>query len=201
MLANPHLGVILAGGQSRRMGGGDKTLLRLTDHRILDLVIARLSPQVRAMALNANGAPDRFADTGLRVLPDPLPDFPGPLAGVLAAMEWAAAKGAPSVITVAADTPFFPADLVAKLDQAARNSGFSLAATGAKPDWHPVFGLWPVRLRDTLRRDLQEGQRKVIDWARRHGAEPALFTDTPDPFFNINTPEDLALARERHAAR
>ena len=190
------IGVILAGGQSRRMGGGDKGLLSLDGHSILHHVIARLSPQVQRMAINANGDATRFAPFNLPVLPDPVPGLPGPLAGVLAAMDWAAGLGADAVITVAADTPFFPTDLVTRLQAAGGSAGFSLAATGkdTAPDWHPVFGLWPVGLRHILRQDLLAGQRKVITWAVQNGARPALFAGT-NPFFNINTPEDLAIAR------
>ena len=192
-------GVILAGGLARRMGGGDKGLMLLHGQSLIQQVITRLSPQVQHMAINANGDPARFAAFTLPVLPDPVPGFPGPLAGVLAAMDWAASLGGDAVVTVAADTPFFPADLVARLTAAGGPDGFSLAATGAPvaPDWHPIFGLWPTALRDTLRRDLLAGQRKVIDWALQNGARPALFDAQTDPFFNINTPEDLATARSR----
>lgn len=191
-----QLGVILAGGQARRMGGGDKGLLMLNGQSLMQRVIMRLSPQVQRMAINANGDPARFSGFALPVLPDPVPGFPGPLAGVLSAMDWAAGLGADAVVTVAADTPLFPADLLARLRAAGRSTGFSLAATGtdAAPDWHPTFGLWPTALRDTLRRDLLAGQRKVIDWALQNGARPALFDAQDDPFFNINTPEDLATA-------
>lgn len=193
------IGVILAGGQSRRMGGGDKGLLPLDKSTVLHHVIRRLAPQVKHIALNANGDPARFAPYDLPVLPDPVPGFPGPLAGVLAAMDWAADMGADGVLTVAADTPFFPADLVARLRDAGGCAGFSLAATGSAtaPDWHPVFGLWPTGLRHDLRRDLLAGQRKVIAWALQNGARPALFDALESPFFNINTPEDLAIARDR----
>lgn len=194
------IGVILAGGQARRMGGGDKGLLALDSRSILHHVIRRLSPQVQHMAINANGDGHRFAPFGLPMLPDPVPDHPGPLAGVLAAMDWAASLGAGAVVTVAADTPFFPGDLVARLQAASSPTGFSLAATGTPdaPDWHPVFGLWPTGLRHDLRRDLLAGQRKVIRWALQNGALAALFDAGQDPFFNINTPQDLATARSRN---
>ncbi|RGP38733.1 molybdenum cofactor guanylyltransferase MobA [Pseudotabrizicola alkalilacus] len=192
-------GVILAGGLARRMGGGDKGLMLLHGQSLIQQVITRLSPQVQHMAINANGDPARFAAFTLPVLPDLVPGFPGPLAGVLSAMDWAAGLGADAVVTVAADTPFFPDDLVARLQAAGGSAGFSLAATGAAtaPDWHPTFGLWPTALRDTLRRDLLAGQRKVIGWALQNGARPALFGAQDDPFFNINTPEDLVAARLR----
>ncbi len=195
------LGVILAGGKATRMGGGDKGLRKVAGRRLLDHVIARLGPQVGAMALNANGDPDRFGDFGLPVLPDSLPDWPGPLAGVLAGMDWAAAQGADAVVSVAADTPFFPRDLVARLHAAAGPSGLALAATREEGKlWrHPTFGLWPVGLRDDLRAALEGGLRKVVLWTDQHGAGLAEFATEPfDPFFNINTPEDIETA-ERFA--
>ena len=197
-----HFGVILAGGRALRMGGGDKGLRHLNDKPMLRHVVDRLAPQVRAMALNANGPADRFATFALPVLPDSLPGFPGPLAGILAAMDWTAAQGARAVVTVAADTPFFPADLVATFDTARGPSGPCLAATPHRDgglDWHPTFGLWPVDLRHSLRVALQNGQRKVLSWALQHGATAAVFPSDPDTFFNVNTVEDLAIARQRAA--
>ena len=185
------LGVILAGGQARRMGGGDKGRLMLGGRSLLERVIGRLGPQVGALALNANGDPARFADLGLPVLPDSLPDHPGPLAGVLAGMDWAAAQGAEAIVTAAADTPFFPRDLVARLQGAAAN-GLALAAD-VEGFRHPTFGLWPVALREDLRAALGGGLRKIVQWADTHGAGRAVFDD-PDAFFNVNTPGDLARA-------
>jgi molybdenum cofactor guanylyltransferase len=193
------LGVILAGGQATRMGGGDKGLRMVAGQRLLDHVLERLAPQVAAMALNANGDPARFAEFGLPVLPDSLPDFPGPLAGVLAGMDWAAAQGAEAVVSVAADTPFFPRDLVARLQAAAGPSGLALAATreGGKQWRHPTFGLWPVALRADLRAALEGGLRKVVIWTDKHGAGTAEFDILPfDPFFNINTPQDIETAAQ-----
>ncbi|MFN4153947.1 MAG: molybdenum cofactor guanylyltransferase MobA [Paracoccaceae bacterium] len=194
-------GVILAGGQARRMGGGDKGLLMLGGQSLLRHVIAGLSPQVQRIAINANGDPARFSGFGLPVLPDPVPGFPGPLAGVLAAMDWAASQGADAVVTVAADTPFFPADLVDRLLAARDGAGPSLAATGTAPDWHPTFGLWPTALRHRLRSDLLAGQRKVITWALQNGAAAAVFDAEANPFFNINTADDLAAAERLHRSR
>lgn len=198
-------GVILAGGRAARMGGGDKGLLPLGGSTLLDHVIGRFAPQCCELALSANGDPARFARFGLQVLADTLPDHPGPLAGVLAGLDWAAEKGAEAIVTVAADTPFLPLDLVAGLAQAAGEEGVSIAASVdavGSPRRHPTFGLWPVALRDDLRAALASGQRKVTEWADRHGAATAVFaaTDGFDPFFNINTPQDLELARE-HLAR
>ncbi len=191
-------GVILAGGRSRRMGGGDKGLLPLGGLRVLDHVLARLGTQCRPVALNANGDPARFGDLGLEVLPDSVPDWPGPLAGVLAAMDWAARLGAQQVVTVAAYTPFFPPDLVARLRAGAGAGGLAVAARldgkgGART--HPTFALWPVTLRQRLREDLAAGERRVGRWAEAQGAAVVAFAcDGADPFFNINTPDDLAEA-------
>ena len=191
-------GVILAGGRATRMGGGDKGLRVVAGERLLDRVIARLRPQCGAMAINANGDPARFAEFGLPVLADSLPDHPGPLAGVLAGFDWAAALGAEAIVTVAADTPFFPTDLVVRLRDAAGPSGLTLAASRdaeGKLWQHPTFGLWPVALREDLRTALDGGLRKIVRWTDRHGAGVAEFASDPfDPFFNINTPEDIAEA-------
>lgn len=193
------LGVILAGGQATRMGGGDKGLRVVAGKRLLDHVLDRLGPQVGQIALNANGAPARFDEFGLPVVPDSLPDWPGPLAGVLAGLDWAAGQGAASIVTVAADTPFFPRDLVSRLRAAAGPSGLALAATreGVKLWRHPTFGLWPVALREDLRAALTGGLRKVVLWTDNHGAGTAEFDTVPfDPFFNINTPQDIEIAEQ-----
>lgn len=191
-------GVILAGGRAARMGGGDKGLRRVRGLRLMDHVLERLSPQVDAMAINANGDPARLAEFGLPVLADSLPDHPGPLAGVLAGLDWAAGIGADGIVTVAADTPFFPRDLAARLVAAAGPSGLCLAASPdeeARMQRHPTFGLWPIALRDDLRAALTGGLRKIVLWTDGHGAGTAAFASDPfDPFFNVNTPEDLALA-------
>ncbi|WP_112320521.1 molybdenum cofactor guanylyltransferase MobA [Oceanibium sediminis] len=196
------LGVVLAGGQARRMGGGDKCLLQLGGQPILTRVLERLSGQVGDIVINANGDPARFADFGYDVVSDSLEDYPGPLAGVLAGMDAAASRGAHDIVTVAADTPFFPHDLVAVLRKARGTLPVALAAT---PDpergvnRHPTFGLWSVDLRDELRDALGEGLRRVVAWTDRYGAATAMFpaADGNDPFFNINTPEDLAEAEAR----
>lgn len=191
------------------MGGGDKGLLPLGDGTILSHVIDRLAPQVAGVALNANGDPDRFAAYGLPVLPDSIADFPGPLAGVLAGLDWAADQGADTIVTVAADTPFFPRDLVARLMATGQDMRHPLIlAATPRPDnerskslsqsgliRHPTFGLWPVALRDDLRAALQGGLRKVVLWTDQHEGREALFDGPDDPFFNVNTPEDLQKAR------
>jgi len=194
------LGVILAGGRATRMGGGDKGLLPLGSDpggaTILDEVIARLAPQVPRMALNANGAAERFARYDMPVLPDSLAGHPGPLAGVLAGLDWAAGEGAGSIVTVAADTPFFPFDLVQKLREAAAGMDHPLALAATPDGRQPTFGLWPVALRNDLRRALEEGLRKVVMWTDQHDGREAMFEDESNPFFNVNTPDDLAQAQE-----
>ena len=194
------LGVILAGGLATRMGGGDKGRLVLGHRSLLDRVIARLAPQVAGLAINANGDPERFADLDLPVLSDSVVGHPGPLAGVLAGLDWAADQGAEEIVTVAADTPFFPGDLVVKLSVAAAGSANRLALAASHDAngklWRqPTFGLWPVALRDDLRTALKDGLRKVVIWTDRHGAVQVVFEGAGfDPFFNVNTPDDLALA-------
>ena len=189
------LGVILAGGKATRMGGGDKGLLPLGEGTILDQVMTRLSPQVAGMALNANGDAERFAALGMPVLADSIEGHPGPLAGVLAGLDWAAGQGAESIVTVAADTPFFPCDLVPRLQLAAEDMAHPLALAATPDGRQPTFGLWPVALRDDLRSALQEGLRKVVMWTDRHDGREAMFDEAGEPFFNVNTPEDLEKAQ------
>ena len=191
-------GVLLAGGLSRRMGGGDKALAELGGTTLLQRVIDKARPQVAALALNANGDPARFAEYRLPVIADVVEGFAGPLAGVLTGLEWAVANapGCPWVASFATDAPFLPGDLVARLLAAvARDSAdLACAASGGRP--HPVFGLWPVRLADDLRRAMvDEGVRKVDVWTARYCLAVADFASDPvDPFFNANRPEDLAQA-------
>lgn len=196
------LGVILAGGRAARMGGGDKCLNLIAGQPMLAHIIARLSPQVSRIALNANGDPSRFAAFGLTVLSDPVAGQVGPLAGVLAGLDWAADQGASSIVTIAADTPFFPPDLVQRLQQTAAPAGVCLAATRSgteAPQIHPTCAIWPVALRDDLRAAIVTGQRKMRDWAGAHRATIAEFAyDNVDPFFNVNTPDQLMMARRLH---
>jgi len=189
------LGIILAGGLATRMGGGDKGMLPLGDGTILSHVIDRLSPQVPDMALNANGDPARFAALAMPVLPDSIDGFAGPLAGVLTGLDWAADQGADTIVTVAADTPFFPPDLVRRLQTAATGMAQPLVLAATPDGRQPTFGLWPTALRDDLRAALQGGLRKVVLWTDKHHGREALFDDPGEPFFNVNTPEDLAKAR------
>jgi molybdopterin-guanine dinucleotide biosynthesis protein A len=188
-----HAGVILAGGLSRRMGGGDKCLLPLGGRPVLAHVIERLRPQVTDLALNANGDSTRFARFGLDVVADDTADFAGPLAGILAAMDWAKRNHlAAAVLTVPGDTPFLPRDLAVRLAAAGVPA---LARSGGRI--HPVVGLWPLALAEGLRNALRvEGIRKVEDWTRRLAPAVVDFeaAGSIDPFFNINTPEDLARA-------
>ena len=188
------LGVILAGGQATRMGGGDKTLLPLGSTTILAHVIDRLEPQVAEIALNANGDAARFARLGLPVIDDSIAGFAGPLSGVLAGLDWAAAKGASHIVTAAGDTPFFPCDLVPQLLLAAEISGSDIALAHSPNGRQPTFGLWPVAYREDLRTALHAGLRKVVLWTDNHRAGRANFPDDA-AFFNVNTPEDLAKAQ------
>jgi len=187
-------GVILAGGQATRMGGGDKSRLLLDDRSILSHVIDRFEPQCGGLALNANGYATRFADLGLPVIADSIPDFAGPLSGVLAGLDWAATQGATHIVTAAADTPFMPCDLVPQLMLAAERSATGLALAASPSGRQPTFGLWPTALRDDLRAALDDGLRKVVLWTQKHGATTAEFPDDAS-FFNVNTPDDLATAR------
>ncbi|MEL6265044.1 MAG: molybdenum cofactor guanylyltransferase MobA [Pseudomonadota bacterium] len=192
-------GVILAGGLARRMGGGDKALLALAGRPLLAHVIDRLAPQVERLALNANGDPARFDAFALPVLADTVEGFAGPLAGILAAMRWAAPQGITHVASAAADTPFFPRDVVARL-AAVRRPGQAIAIAATEDpvrglSEHPTFGLWPVDLADDLEAALRADMRKVIVWASRHGVARAVIEDAGRmPFFNVNTPDDLAEA-------
>ncbi len=192
------LGVILAGGQATRMGGGDKGLLPLGGGTLLSCVIDRLAPQVAELALNANGDAARFNPFELPVLADSIDGFVGPLAGILAGLDWAASLGADTIVTAAADTPFFPCDLVPQLLLASEGMTHPLVLA-ATPNVkrgtarHPTFGLWPVTLRDDLRAALQGGLRKVVLWTDQHAGRTAMFPDEA-AFFNVNTPDDLAQA-------
>ena len=197
-------GIILAGGLARRMGGGDKAMLSLGGRPLLAHVIDRLTRQVDEVVLNANGDPARFADFGLPVIPDTVEGFVGPLGGVLAGMRWAAERGHSHIASAAADTPFFPTDLVKQLVAAKGAQPISMAATDDPErglSEHPTFALWPVDLADDLEYALTKGNmRKVIVWTSRHGCARAVFEGGNMPFFNVNTPEDLAEA-ERIAAQ
>jgi molybdenum cofactor guanylyltransferase len=196
-------GVLLAGGLARRMGGGDKPMRTILGRTILERVIARLAPQCDGLILNANGDPARFAAFGLPVVGDDIADFPGPLAGILAALDWMAAHR-PRVkflLSAAADCPFLPHDLVARLDEAREQRQAELAVATSGGQTHPVIGLWSVRLRDELRHALvKEEVRKIDRWTARYKLATVSWPTVPlDPFFNANTVADIAEA-ERLAA-
>lgn len=194
------LGIILAGGQARRMGGGDKALLPLGGGTLLGHVIDRLAPQVADLALNANGDPTRFQAFGLPVLADSIDGFVGPLAGVLAGLDWAAEKGATHIVSAAADTPFLPPDLVPCLLLKAEECGAPIVLSASDDPQEgvrrqPTFGLWSVALRDDLRAALNGGLRKIVLWTEQHNAALATFPAASyNPFFNVNTPDDLLRA-------
>jgi molybdopterin-guanine dinucleotide biosynthesis protein A len=202
-------GVLLAGGQSRRMGGGDKGLLELAGRPMLGHVICRLAPQVGRLVINANGDPARFADFGLPVVPDTVAGFAGPLAGVLAGMRWSAANapGAQWIVTAAGDAPLLPGDLVATMLAAVRLRQSAIALAQSCGELHPVIGLWPVALAQDLEEQLALGVRKVLDWTHRHGTVAVPFEPTRvcgldiDPFFNANTPQELDQLRAMLAKR
>lgn len=210
-------GVLLAGGQSRRMfagesaGGGDKGLLDIAGQPMLAHVIERMRPQVGGMVINANGDAARFSAFGLPVVADTVAGFVGPLAGVLAGMRWSAlhARDASHIATVSTDAPFVPVDLVARLAEGLEGHLIAMAASGGEV--HPVIGLWPVGLADDLEAALKDGVRKVLAWTDRHGTKVVDFAFESvgtldgerlvDPFFNANTPEELDEARALLAAR
>ncbi len=190
--------IILAGGLSTRMGGGNKALRMLGGETLLTHVIRRLRPQCDRLAINANGEADQFDDYDLPVVPDDFAGFAGPLAGVLAGMDWAAEQGADDVVSVSVDTPFIPEDLVHRLREARGRNGLAVAAspdeTGRLRD-HPTCGLWPVGLRDDLRGALESGLHRIGQFAAAYNPGRAVFYSRPiDPFLNLNTPEELARA-------
>lgn len=191
-------GVLLAGGLARRMGGGDKPMRSIAGKTILERVIARLGSQCDGLILNANGDPARFAAFGLPVIADTVADFPGPLAGVLAALDWMAANrpDVKWILSAAADCPFLPRDLVARLDEARARQNAALAVAASDGQTHPVIGLWSVSLREELRHALvREDIRKIDRWTARYPLATVTWPTTPvDPFFNANTVEDVAEA-------
>jgi molybdopterin-guanine dinucleotide biosynthesis protein A len=194
------LGLVLAGGLARRMGGGDKGMIKIGGQIILERVLERLKPQCSHIIINANGNPERFGFTGLPVVPDDIPNFAGPLAGILAGLDWAASNAPDTeyLLSAPGDCPFLPRTLNNRLSAAlaAENKPLACAKSG---DWrHPVVGLWPVALRSDLRRALmEENLHKIEVWTARYGVAIAEWADTPiDPFFNVNTPDDAERANE-----
>jgi molybdopterin-guanine dinucleotide biosynthesis protein A len=194
------LGVVLAGGLASRMGGGDKSLQSLGGRPILNHILDRLMPQVDGIVINANGDPDRFAAFDLPVAGDAVPGFVGPLAGVLAGFAWARDNRSDiaDIVTVPGDGPFLPRDLVVRMVSARQVAGADLACAVSAGQAYPVIGLWPVRLIDDLHRAVvDEDIRKVDRWTARYRLVQVDFSVQPvDPFFNANTPEDLAEAEQ-----
>jgi molybdenum cofactor guanylyltransferase/molybdopterin-guanine dinucleotide biosynthesis protein MobB len=198
------VGVLLAGGQSRRMGGGDKGLLRLAGKTMIGHVLDRLRPQVSRVIINANGDPARFAAFGLPVVADTVEGFVGPLAGVLSGLRWTAthAPAATHIVSVSSDAPLLPGDLVKRLANAIDRREMSIPLARSGGELHPVIGLWPVALADDLEAALRAGLRKVLHWTDRHGTVPVDFPFARiggrevDPFFNANTPEELDELRQ-----
>jgi molybdopterin-guanine dinucleotide biosynthesis protein A len=196
------VGVLLAGGKSSRMGGGDKCLRMLGGRMILARIIDRLTPQVSDIVINANGDASRFATFSVPVVPDSIVGYAGPLAGVHAGLEWVKANrpDAGHVVTMATDTPFFPTDLVRRLLQASDDRS-ALRIAKSDTGTHYVIGLWPMTLANALKVSLERGERKVGAWTKEHGAVEVFFPpvdvagQSTDPFFNINAPEDLATAQ------
>lgn len=200
MMSHNICGILLAGGQSRRMGGGDKCLRALGEKTILQHVIDRVTPQVKALAINANGDPARFADYDLPVVADSIEGFAGPLAGVLTGMEWAAdhLPACERIATFATDAPFVPPDLVERLEVTMERSGADIAVASSGGREHPVFALWPVNLREDLRDAMiREEVRKVDIFTARYKLVTVDWSNEPiDPFYNVNRPEDFDRALE-----
>jgi molybdopterin-guanine dinucleotide biosynthesis protein A len=194
----PTPGVLLAGGLARRMGGGDKPMRQIAGRTILDRVIARLEPQCDGLILNANGDPARFASFGLPVIADTVKNFPGPLAGILAALDWVATNrpGVEFMLSAAADCPFLPRDLLTRLHRTRAEQNAQLAVAASAGQSHPVIGLWSVALREELRHALVvEDVRKIDRWTARFRLATVTWpAETLDPFFNANTMDDIAAA-------
>jgi len=198
--SNEIVGLLLAGGLARRMGGGDKALRQLGGQSVLQRIINSISPQVSTLLLNANGDPGRFAEYGLPVVPDVIDGFAGPLAGVLTGLEWVAANKPDCswLATVPSDAPFMPTDLVSSLRDEMDRAGGEMACAITNGRTHPVVGLWPVALKDDLRKAMvDEDMRKIDLWTARYKIVHVAFsTDPVDPFFNANRPEDFEKAEE-----
>ena len=195
--------VILSGGQSRRMGRSDKALLTITDQTLLEIVIKRLHQQTQKVAINTNSSNLQYTQQGLPVLNDHIGGFLGPLAGILTAMEWANDIGFKKVATVAVDTPLFPENLLKELDKEMKETNSDIVFAASVSDHkqikvlHPVFGLWKTHLYEDLRNELEKGVRKVTLWSERHKASSVCFAgERIDPFFNINTPDDIISLKE-----
>ncbi len=200
-------GIILAGGQSRRMNGSDKALLPFGTGRLIDHIHQRLARQLPVLALNTNNDPAHFRDLGIPIIPDEIAGYAGPLAGILAGMEWASTQsdGFSHILTVATDTPFFPDNLCEKLSQQIADAPDRIVIASSAERIYPVFGIWPISSRGELRAWLADDEnRRVMSWIAAHPHKSFEFpltttqTDQPiDPFFNINTQEDILEAQKR----
>ena len=199
-------GIILAGGLSRRMGGGDKGLLMLGKTSIIERVIDKVSPQVGSLAININGDSSRFPDYKLPIIPDSIKGYLGPLSGILAGMEWAFKNGNRYIATVAADTPFLPDDFIKRLHAMVKSKNLNIGIAASRilstddVFMHPTFGIWEVGLKDDLRNALANDTRKIMFWAKKFKLDYYYFDTSDklsDPFFNINTPDDLTKAKCR----
>ena len=199
-------GIILAGGLSRRMGGGDKGLLMLGKTTIIERVIDKILPQVGSLAININGDSSRFPDYKLPIIPDSIKGYLGPLSGILAGMEWAFKNGNRYIATVAADTPFLPDDLIKRLHAMVKSKNLNIGIAASRilrrddVFIHPTFGIWEVALKDDLRDALANDTRKIMFWAKKFKLDYYYFDTSDklsDPFFNINTPDDLEEAKYR----
>ena len=199
-------GIILAGGLSRRMGGGDKGLLMLGKTSIIERVIDKVSPQVGSLAININGDSSRFPDYKLPIIPDSIKGYLGPLSGILAGMEWAFKNGNRYIATVAADTPFLPDDFIKRLHALVKSKNLNIGIAASRilstddVFMHPTFGIWEVGLKDDLRDALANDTRKIMFWAKKFKLDYYYFDTSDklsDPFFNINTPDDLEKAKYR----
>ena len=195
--------VILSGGQSRRMDRNDKAFLFISNQTLLEIVVGRLQRQTEKVAINTNSNNPKYAQHGLPILKDQIEGFLGPLAGIFTAMKWANDMGYKKVATVAVDTPLFPKNLLEELYKKMKVSNSDIVFAASFSDYkqekilHPVFGLWKTYLFEDLRKELKKGVRKVTLWSKRHKASSVCFSDEKiDPFFNINTPDDIALLKE-----
>ena len=199
-------GIILAGGLSRRMGGGDKGLLELGEKSIIERVIDKISPQVSSLAININGDSSRFPDYELPIIPDSLQGYLGPLSGILAGMEWAFKNNYKYIATVAADTPFLPDNFIHSVYSLVKSKNLNIGIAASRifntndVFIHPTFGIWDVDLKDDLKNELVRDTRKIMSWAKRFKLDYYHFNinnKLSDPFFNINTPDDLEKAKYR----
>ena len=197
--------VILSGGESRRMGRNDKAFLSIEDKTLLEITLERLHRQTQQIAINTNSNDPKYLAYNLPVLNDAISGFLGPLAGIFTAMKWANQMGYKSVATIAVDTPLFPENLLKKLHCKMEMSNSDIVFAGTSTDYkkkkllHPVFGLWKTSLYNDLRKELESGVRKVTQWSERHKASNVFFKDKHlDPFFNVNSPEDIVILREHY---